>query len=75
LSNRGGLEGGKMKTIVNRVLCAAMLPALLLAGCSRRDEASVGTPANPLLVLLSPAHAPAAPAALVYIQEVGTPAC
>lgn len=58
-----------MKTIVNRVLCAGMLPALLLAGCARRDEASVGTPANPLVVLLSPAHAPAAPAALAYIQE------
>lgn len=57
-----------MKTIVNRVMCAAILPALLLAGCSRRDEASVGTPANPLLVVLSPAHAPAAPDALSYIQ-------
>jgi len=58
-----------MKNIVNRVLCAALLPALLLAGCSRRDEASVGTPANPLVVVLSPAHAPASPDALVYIQD------
>jgi phosphonate transport system substrate-binding protein len=31
-----------------------------MAGCSRRDEASVGTPANPLVVVLSPAHAPLA---------------
>lgn len=58
-----------MKNTFKYVLCAALLPALLLAGCSRRDEASVGTPANPLLVLLSPAHAPAEPAALAYIQD------
>lgn len=59
-----------MKTnIVNRLLCAGLLPALLLAGCSRRDEASVGTPANPLVVLLSPAHVPASADALEFIRK------
>lgn len=54
---------------VSRLLCAGMLPALLLAGCSRRDEASVGTPANPLVVLLSPAHAPASADMLEFIRK------
>lgn len=59
-----------MKTnIFNRLLCAGILPALLLAGCSRRDEASVGTPANPLVVLLSPAHVPASADALEFIRR------
>jgi len=49
-------------------LCA--LAALVLGGCSRRDEATVGTPANPLVVLLSPAHAPSAsPGALDFIKK------
>lgn len=47
-----------MKLKFNRAFLAALLPALLLAGCSRRDEASVGTPANPLVVVLSPAYVP-----------------
>lgn len=55
--------------IVNRLLCAGLLPALLLAGCSRRDEASVGTPANPLVVLLSPAHVPASADALEFVRK------
>ena len=49
---------------------AALMPAILLAGCSRRDEASVGTPANPLVVVLSPAHAPSASSgALDFIKK------
>lgn len=47
-----------MKINVNRLLLAGVMPALLLAGCSRRNEGTVGTPANPLVVLLSPAHSP-----------------
>lgn len=41
-------------------LIAGAAASFLLAGCSKRDEATVGTPANPLVVILSPAHAPAA---------------
>ncbi|OGR98079.1 MAG: hypothetical protein A2016_02580 [Elusimicrobia bacterium GWF2_62_30] len=40
----------------------------MLAGCSRRDEATVGTPANPLVVVLSPAHAPSA-GALDFLKK------
>jgi phosphonate transport system substrate-binding protein len=58
-----------MKNTVNRLLCAGILPALLLAGCSRRNEATVGTPANPLVVVLSPAHVPASPGALDEIRR------
>lgn len=58
-----------MKINFSRLLCAGMLPALLLGGCSRRDEATVGTPANPLVVVLSPAHVPASAAALDVIQK------
>jgi len=58
-----------MKINVNRLLAAGLLPALLLAGCSRRDEASLGTPGNPLVVALSPAHAPASADALAFIKK------
>ncbi|OGR71336.1 MAG: hypothetical protein A2089_03540 [Elusimicrobia bacterium GWD2_63_28] len=58
-----------MKHGANRLLCAGILPALLLAGCSRRNEATVGTPANPLVVVLSPAHVPSSPDALGVIQS------
>ena len=59
-----------MKINIDRLLCAAALPALLLAGCSRRDEATVGTPANPLVVVISPAHYPAGGAqALDFIKK------
>lgn len=57
-----------MKTQFNRVLAAALLPALLLAGCSRRDEASVGTARNPLVVVLSPAYVPASGDALAALN-------
>lgn len=59
-----------MKTIVNRVFVACLLPLLLLSGCSRRDEATVGTPGNPLVVVLSPAHSPSASSgALAVIKK------
>lgn len=49
---------------------AALMPAILLAGCSHRDEASVGTPANPLVMVLSPAHSPSASSgALDFIKK------
>lgn len=41
-----------------RLLTAGFFSALLLAGCSRRNEATVGTPVNPLVLVFSPAHAP-----------------
>ncbi len=51
-------------------VAAGLLSALLLGGCSRRNEATVGTPANPLVVVFSPAHAPSAsPAALAFIKK------
>ncbi len=40
--------------------CAAGLAAILfMSGCSGRNEATVGTPSNPLVVVLSPAYSPA----------------
>ncbi|KAF0124754.1 MAG: phnD [Elusimicrobia bacterium] len=38
---------------------AGLTAILLMSGCARRDEATVGTPANPLVVVLSPAYSPA----------------
>ncbi|HBL15946.1 MAG: hypothetical protein A2X36_03760 [Elusimicrobia bacterium GWA2_69_24] len=52
-----------------RCSAAGLLSALLLAGCGRRDEASVGTPENPLVVLLSPSHAPAGREPLDFIAK------
>lgn len=46
----------------------ALLAAASLAGCSRRDEATVGSPENPLVVVLSPAHAPTA-GALDFVKK------
>jgi len=55
---------------VNCLLAAGLIPAFLLGGCSRRDEKTVGTPENPLVVILSPAHAPAASSgALAFIEK------
>lgn len=52
------------------LLAAGLIPALLLGGCSRRDEKTVGTPENPLVVILSPAHAPSASSgALAFIEK------
>jgi phosphonate transport system substrate-binding protein len=39
---------------------AGLTAILFMSGCARRDEATVGTPSNPLVVLLSPAYSPAA---------------
>jgi ABC-type phosphate/phosphonate transport system substrate-binding protein len=58
-----------MKNTLNRIAAAALLPALLFAGCSRRNEATVGTPANPLVVVLSPAHTPATNDAADFIKK------
>ncbi|HNW44672.1 MAG TPA: phosphate/phosphite/phosphonate ABC transporter substrate-binding protein [Elusimicrobiales bacterium] len=46
-----------------------MLLALTLGGCSRRNEATIGTPENPLAVLLSPAHAPASADAQAFLKK------
>lgn len=54
---------------VNWLLAAGLVPALLLGGCSRRDEKTVGTPENPLVVILSPAHSPSVPGALAFIKN------
>ncbi|MDP2866879.1 MAG: PhnD/SsuA/transferrin family substrate-binding protein [Elusimicrobiota bacterium] len=52
------------------LLAVGFFSALLLGGCSRRDEKTVGTPENPLVVILSPAHAPAASSgALAFIEK------
>ncbi|MDT8286197.1 MAG: phosphate/phosphite/phosphonate ABC transporter substrate-binding protein [Elusimicrobiales bacterium] len=37
---------------------AGLTAILFMSGCARRDEATVGTPANPLVVVLSPAYSP-----------------
>jgi ABC-type phosphate/phosphonate transport system substrate-binding protein len=55
---------------VNWLLAAGIVPALLLGGCSRRDEKTVGSPENPLVIILSPAYAPAASSgALAFIEK------
>ncbi|MBI4350666.1 MAG: phosphate/phosphite/phosphonate ABC transporter substrate-binding protein [Elusimicrobia bacterium] len=54
---------------VHRSAALLFAAALALGGCSRRDEATVGTPGNPLLVILSPAHSPASsPGALDHLK-------
>lgn len=57
-----------MKIKFNRSFLAVLLPALLLAGCARRDEASVGTQKNPLVVVLSPAYVPVSGDALTVVK-------
>lgn len=53
------VKGGDMKNIfTGRILAAVVIPAFVLAGCSHRKEATVGTPGNPLVVVFSPEHAP-----------------
>ncbi|OGR44443.1 MAG: hypothetical protein A2X35_06955 [Elusimicrobia bacterium GWA2_61_42] len=42
----------------NWFLSVGFVAALLAAGCTLRDEKTIGTPANPLVVVLSPAHVP-----------------
>ena len=57
------MPGDEENTMKNKftiwLLAAGLAPAVLLTGCSRRDEATIGTPANPLVVVISPAHTPA----------------
>jgi phosphate/phosphite/phosphonate ABC transporter binding protein len=52
-----------------KVAAMGIFPVLLLAGCSRRNESTVGTPANPLVLVLSPAHTPATNDALAVIKK------
>jgi phosphonate transport system substrate-binding protein len=48
-----------MKNIfTGRLTAAAVVSAFILAGCSIRKEATVGTPENPLVVVFSPEHVP-----------------
>jgi phosphonate transport system substrate-binding protein len=55
---------------IGRFIAAGFFSGLLLSGCSRRDEKTVGTPENPLVLVFSPAHAPAAsPGALDIIKK------
>ncbi len=52
------------------LLAAGILSAMLMAGCFRRDESTVGTPANPLVLVFSPAHATSASSdALAFIKK------
>lgn len=48
---------------------AAFCLVLAVSGCSRRGEATIGSPANPLVVLLSPAHAPSSPEVLPFLKQ------
>lgn len=57
-----------MKINFSRVFLAALAPALLFSACSRRDEASVGAPKNPLVIVLSPAYVPASGEALAALK-------
>lgn len=57
-------------TSVHKCETVFLLFALALGGCMSRDEATVGTPANPLVVVFSPAHAPSAASdALAVIKK------
>ena len=47
------------KIYVARLMAASVISAFVLAGCSMRKEATVGTPGNPLVVAFSPEHVPA----------------
>lgn len=59
-----------MRSVLRTGVCGCALAALALGGCAGRDEATVGTPANPLVVVLSPAHAPADGGdALAYLEK------
>lgn len=58
-----------MKINSRRALALCLLPSLMLAGCGRRDEATVGTPANPLVLVLSPAYVPAAAGAAGVLKK------
>ena len=58
-----------MKITARKLGLTCLLPALLTAGCSRRDEATVGTPANPLVIVLSPAHLPSEAGALEAMRK------
>jgi phosphate/phosphite/phosphonate ABC transporter binding protein len=52
-----------------KILAAALVLPALLAGCSRRNEATVGTPSNPLVVVFSPAHTPDTNESLAFIKK------
>ena len=54
---------------MNRLLAAGLFSAVLSAGCSHRDEATLGTPENPIVVVFSPAHAPTGSDALLFIKK------
>ncbi len=56
--------------ITDKLICAGLLPALMLGACARRDEATLGTPANPLVVVLSPAYAPSAAGAEATLKKL-----
>ncbi len=47
------------KIFIGGIAAVSVVSALVLAGCANRKEATVGTPGNPLVVALSPEHAPA----------------
>ena len=59
--------GFRHKTAVS-ALAGCLSLAFLASGCSR-NEGSVGTACNPLVVLLSPSHAPASEAARLFIEK------
>jgi phosphonate transport system substrate-binding protein len=53
-----GQQSHDSKRFFLRCCLIGLSVALVFAACSRRRESTVGTPGNPLIVLLSPAHAP-----------------
>jgi len=55
---------------INWLLAAGLCTAVLTGGCARRNEAKIGTPEEPLVVVLSPAHAPASSSgALIFLKK------
>lgn len=57
-----------MGAVVHKYAALCVAAALALGGCSRRDERTIGTPENPLVVVFSPAHSPS-PGALAFIRK------
>lgn len=59
---------GARRTAAAAVLVGCLSLVFLASGCSRK-ESSVGTACNPLIVLLSPAHAPSSEAARLFVEK------
>ncbi|MFA5138458.1 MAG: PhnD/SsuA/transferrin family substrate-binding protein [Elusimicrobiota bacterium] len=55
--------------MLRRTLFACLLSLTVLAGCGRRDEATVGSDGNPLVVILSPLYMPGTRGDLDFVQR------